>query len=162
MRIAPGREFVMSALSSQQRPRAPDAPSEKWTAVVVLSVSVVRVTFPAWTGGKIGLERRIDYSERIFHQRCSRLADSIAHQFKESAVDYFRDRELIRDTRRTIVNAHNFALETLGSVGVADIGRIDPHVVALDPRKQKALIGDRPVFDVRFEKVGVLFQKLRT
>src|SRR5258705_13250073 len=156
MRIAPGREFVMPALSSQQRPWAPDAPSEKWTAVVVLSVSVVRVTFPAWTGGKIGLERRIDHSERIFHQRSSRLADSIAHQFKESAVDYFRDRELIRDTRRTIVNAHYFALETLASVRIAHVGWIDPNVMSLDPWNQKSLVGDGPVFDVRFEKVGVL------
>src|SRR6266404_4230342 len=120
MWIAPGREFVMSALSRQQRPRTPDAPSEKRTAVVVLTVSVVRIAFPAWTRGKIGLERRVDHSERIFHQRSARFANSVAHQFKESAVHDFRDRELIRDAHRTIVNAHNFAVEILASVGIAD------------------------------------------
>ena len=111
-----GTEFVVSAFSGQQRPRAPDAPSEEWTAIVTLSVSIVRITFPAWARGKIGLERRIDHSERIFHQRSARFANSIAHQFKESAVHDFRDRELVRSAGRAIVDAHNFALETLASV----------------------------------------------
>src|SRR5712675_3379937 len=111
MRIAPGREFVVSALSSQQRPWPPDAPSEERTAVVALSVPIVCITFPAWTRGKVGLERRVDHPERIFHQRSAGFANSIAHQFKESAVDDLRARELIRGAGRTIGDAHNFAFE---------------------------------------------------
>src|SRR5260370_33461567 len=147
MRIGPGREFVMSPLSCKKRPRVPDAPSEERTAVVVLSISIVRVTSPAWTRGKIGFERRVDHSERIFHQRSARSANSIAHQFQESTVHDFRDREQIRSPRRTVVDAHHFSLETLASVRASAFGRVDPYVVALDPRNQEALVGDGPVFD---------------
>src|SRR5271156_6573205 len=151
----------MPALSRQQRPRTPAPPSDEGTAVVALSVAVVGVAAPAWTGGEFGLEDGVDDAQRILHQRIPGLADSVTDQFEKSAVNDLGGREIGLRARWTIANRHELARKAFVGVGVADVDGIDADVVALDARDQEAVVGDGPVFDVSFEEVGVLLEELR-
>ena len=94
----------MAALASEQRPRAADAPSDEGAAVVALAVAVVVVTTPAGTGGKIGLEDGVDHAQRILDQRIAALADAVADQFKETAIDDLARREVALRTGRAVAN----------------------------------------------------------
>ena len=46
-------------------------------------------------------------------------------------------------------------------VRLAAFGRADAHVVALDFRVQHAVVGDRPVFEMTLDPVGMLFEEVR-
>lgn len=61
--IAAGGEFIVAALACEQWPGTPHAPANVGSAVVTLSITVMRISFPARAGGKHRLERGVYHAQ---------------------------------------------------------------------------------------------------
>ena len=75
----PGRQFVMAALTGQDRPAASDARAVESAAVLFLSIAIVIVAAPARTLRQIVLENVIHDSDGVPHERIVRCADAQSH-----------------------------------------------------------------------------------
>src|SRR5215469_6045224 len=125
----------MAPLACQQWPRTSAAIAEKRAAIVTLPITVMIVTPPARTAGKISFQHGIDYCQRVLDERIAGTPNSIAHQFKKAWVHDLCGPKFVMGVRRLIANRHQAVIRILVWHVSPIILRIDSYVVALDPGK---------------------------
>src|SRR5688500_6297527 len=85
--IATGREFVMAAFAGEDWPAATDARAAEGAAVVFLAVTIVIVSAPAWTLGKVVLDDAIEDFDGGAHDGIIRTANAVTHEMEKIAAD---------------------------------------------------------------------------
>src|SRR6266404_5777959 len=127
--VKTGGDFVMTALTRQERPRTPLSPTGVRSAIFSLAKAVMIVAAPAGSIRRVHFENTIvdDLFRRKFNARAGRLI----REYQRSAIWV-----LIRTVNRA--------------------GRIHANVVAANAGHQRSFGSHRPQFDVRFKKASVI------
>ena len=99
------RQFIVRALTRQERPGTALTPAQKRSAVVPLSVAVVVVSSPAGTHGSFHLEGVIDDFQRIDNHRIVRSPDPVPHQLQKACIHYITRFEVGLSPGTAVVDA---------------------------------------------------------
>src|SRR5262245_63730480 len=89
--IMPGGEFVVCALTREERPRSADTPSSIRRSVGPLTVSIVVVPIPTWPRRHVDLQHGIDHLQRIDDYRIMRIPNSVPNELEEACIDDLLD-----------------------------------------------------------------------
>jgi hypothetical protein len=155
--IMPGRQFVMAALSGQNRPGSSDARPVKRASVLFLSIAVVIVAAPGRTLRQIVFENVIHDRDGIPHERIVRRADAQPHQMKKIAADHVPGRA----ETAAVGDAEHCGIGVGVRIGRALVRGIDANVVTRETLHQFTGRGDSPFFNMRSQPVRILQNKLR-
>ena len=159
--VAPGGQFVMAALSGEQRPRATLPPPGVRPAVLPLAIPVVVVAMPAGTERRVHFEDGVHDAQRVLDERVVEPADSVAHEFEESRVHDVLRWELPRLARRAVGHLQEAVVRVLIRLRIAEGNGMDADKMTPNARDENARGRDGPHVHVALEEIGVVLEKPR-
>src|SRR5215472_6029589 len=95
-------DFVMTALTGQQRPGTPLSPTRVPGPVIALAKAIMIIPAPARSVRRVHFEHRIDDAQRIFDDRMVRAANAVTNQLEKTAVNNLFRRKFNPRTRRLV------------------------------------------------------------
>lgn len=114
--------------------------------------SIAVVAAPTRTYRRVDFQRGIDDGDGINDDGIVGAANAVAHEFEETSVHDLLRGIGVGTSRRLICQNQRADIRIFAPVDV----RIDSDVVPIDTGDERALGGDGPMVDVRFEKVRVV------